>query len=48
MRNTFKRFLLSIVTALLLAAPLMAYLAPGRYAEIRSGHAFPYPAGFMR
>ncbi len=32
----------------LLAAPLMAYLAPGRYAEIRSGHAFPYPAGFMR
>ena len=32
----------------LLAAPLMAYLAPGRYAEIRSGHAFPYPAGFVR
>jgi flavin reductase (DIM6/NTAB) family NADH-FMN oxidoreductase RutF len=32
----------------LLAAPLMAYLAPGRYAEIRSAHAFPYPAGFTR
>jgi flavin reductase (DIM6/NTAB) family NADH-FMN oxidoreductase RutF len=32
----------------LLAAPLMAYLAPGRYAVIRSGHAFPYPVGFMR
>ncbi len=32
----------------LLAAPLLAYLAPGRYAEIRSAHAFPYPAGFMR
>ncbi len=32
----------------LLAAPLLAFLAPGRYAEIRSAHAFPYPAGFMR
>jgi len=32
----------------LLAAPLMAYLAPGRYAEIRSGHAFPKPVGFVR
>ncbi len=32
----------------LLAAPLLAYLAPGRYAEIRNGHAFPYPAGFAR
>ena len=32
----------------LLAAPLVAYLAPGRYAEIRSGHAFPYPVGFAR
>ena len=30
----------------LLAAPLMAYLAPGRYAEIRSAQAFPYPVGF--
>jgi flavin reductase (DIM6/NTAB) family NADH-FMN oxidoreductase RutF len=30
------------------AAPLLAYLAPGRYAEIHSAHAFPYPAGFAR
>jgi flavin reductase (DIM6/NTAB) family NADH-FMN oxidoreductase RutF len=30
------------------AAPLLAYLAPGRYAEIRYGHAFPYPVGFTR
>jgi len=30
------------------AAPLLAYLAPGRYAEIRYGHAFPYPIGFAR
>jgi hypothetical protein len=30
------------------AAPLMVYLAPGRYAEIRYGHAFPYPVGFAR
>ncbi len=30
------------------AAPLLAYLAPGRYAEIRQGHAFPYPVGFAR
>ena len=30
------------------AAPLLAYLAPGRYAEIRSGHTFPFPVGFAR
>ena len=30
------------------SAPLLAYLAPGRYAEIRYGHAFPYPVGFAR
>jgi flavin reductase (DIM6/NTAB) family NADH-FMN oxidoreductase RutF len=30
------------------ASPLLAYLAPGRYAEIRDGHAFPYPVGFSR
>ena len=30
------------------AAPLLAYLAPGRYAEIPHAHAFPYPAGFTR
>lgn len=30
------------------ASPLLAYLAPGRYAEIRYGHAFPYPVGFAR
>src|SRR5271165_6800558 len=29
-------------------APLLAYLAPGRYAEIRYGHAFPFPVGFVR
>ncbi len=30
------------------AAPLLAYLAPGKYAEIGTGHAFPYPVGFAR
>ena len=30
------------------SSPLLAYLAPGRYAEIRQGYAFPYPAGFTR
>jgi len=30
------------------AAPLLAYLAPGRYAEICRAHAFPYPVGFSR
>jgi flavin reductase (DIM6/NTAB) family NADH-FMN oxidoreductase RutF len=29
-------------------APLMAYLHPGRYAEIAETHAFPFPAGFSR
>jgi flavin reductase (DIM6/NTAB) family NADH-FMN oxidoreductase RutF len=29
-------------------APLLAYVAPGRYAEIRYGHAFPFPMGFAR
>jgi flavin reductase (DIM6/NTAB) family NADH-FMN oxidoreductase RutF len=30
------------------STPLVAYLAPGRYAEIHQGHAFPYPTGFAR
>jgi len=30
------------------SAPLLAYLAPGRYAEIRYGHSFPFPVGFAR
>lgn len=29
-------------------APLLAYLHPGRYAEITEAHAFPFPAGFSR
>jgi flavin reductase (DIM6/NTAB) family NADH-FMN oxidoreductase RutF len=29
-------------------APLLAYLHPGRYAEIAETHAFPFPAGFKR
>lgn len=29
-------------------APLLAYLSPGRYAEIRESHAFPFPASFER
>ncbi|MDH3225815.1 MAG: flavin reductase [Thermoleophilia bacterium] len=28
--------------------PLLAYVAPGRVAEIASTHAFPYPSGFTR
>lgn len=28
--------------------PLLAYLHPGRMAEIRQSHAFPFPAGFSR
>lgn len=27
-------------------APLLAYLSPGRYAEVTSGYTFPLPAGF--
>lgn len=27
-------------------APLLAYLSPGRYAEVASGYTFPLPAGF--
>lgn len=34
--------------ALLRRSPLLAYLAPGRYAEIRDSQAFPFPAGFRR
>jgi flavin reductase (DIM6/NTAB) family NADH-FMN oxidoreductase RutF len=30
------------------AAPLLAYLSPGRYAVVQQCHAFPYPAGFAR
>lgn len=30
------------------AAPLLAYVDPGRFAEIRETHAFPFPAGFLR
>jgi flavin reductase (DIM6/NTAB) family NADH-FMN oxidoreductase RutF len=30
------------------SAPLLAYLPPGRYAEIREGLAFPFPSGFRR
>ena len=29
-------------------APLLAYLSPGRYAEIRETREFPFPAGFKR
>ena len=32
----------------LAAAPLLAYLSPGRYAEIRQSHSFPFPEGFQR
>ena len=28
--------------------PLLAYLAPGRWASVGDSHAFPYPAGFCR
>lgn len=30
------------------AAPLLAYLPPGRYACVRETYAFPFPAGFSR
>ena len=33
---------------LLQRSPLLAYLAPGRYAEVRDSRAFPFPAGFRR
>lgn len=29
-------------------APLLAYLAPGRYATITRSHGFPFPAGFQK
>lgn len=29
-------------------SPLLAYLAPGRFAEIRDSASFPFPAGFQR
>jgi hypothetical protein len=29
-------------------APLLAYLSPGRFAEIRQTRAFPFPKGFSR
>jgi hypothetical protein len=28
--------------------PLLAYLSPGRFAEVRSSTAFPFPRGFSR
>lgn len=34
--------------ALVHGAPLLAYLHPGRYAEVAETHAFPYPQGFSR
>lgn len=34
--------------ALLRRSPVLAYLAPGRYAAIREAHPFPFPAGFRR
>ena len=30
------------------SSPLLAYLAPGRYATIDRSQAFPFPAGFQR
>lgn len=33
---------------LLQDAPLLAYVAPGRYASIKASHAFPFPADFRR
>lgn len=32
----------------LLASPLLAYISPGRFAEIRNTAAFPFPKGFTR
>ncbi|MDH3680716.1 MAG: flavin reductase family protein [Acidimicrobiia bacterium] len=29
-------------------SPLLAYLAPGRWSEIRASHSFPFPVGFER
>lgn len=34
--------------ALLQRSPVLAYLAPGRYAAIHEADAFPFPAGFRR
>ena len=34
--------------ALLKHAPLLAYVAPGRYASIKASHPFPFPADFRR
>jgi hypothetical protein len=31
---------------LIFSAPLLAYLSPGRFAEIKHTHAFPFPKGF--
>lgn len=31
---------------MLRAEPLLAYLSPGRFAEISESRAFPFPAGF--
>ena len=33
---------------LLLSAPLLAYLYPGRFAEVSSSNQLPFPAGFKR
>jgi flavin reductase (DIM6/NTAB) family NADH-FMN oxidoreductase RutF len=33
---------------LIFSAPLLAYLSPGRFAEIKHTHAFPFPKGFSR
>ena len=33
---------------LVAAAPLLAYLAPGRFAEVAVSRAFPFPVGFSR
>jgi flavin reductase (DIM6/NTAB) family NADH-FMN oxidoreductase RutF len=35
-------------TELIRRAPLLAYLHPGRFAEVRSSRAFPFPADFMK
>lgn len=34
--------------ALIADNPLLAYLAPGRFARVERTHAFPFPAGFSR
>jgi flavin reductase (DIM6/NTAB) family NADH-FMN oxidoreductase RutF len=33
---------------LIFRAPLLSYLSPGRFAEIKHSHAFPFPGGFSR